>query len=1061
MDDWDGEFPTSSNLTTLGKASDKYTTTTLMEKSAISSDGHPLPGEEHTHDCQTVDPSVVETLPESSQIQPPQQPQHRGVSLPHHPNDHNTQLPSKNTFLPKNDDNDAGASSKIEGFIMTSGIQEEEEQQPMNSSCTPPSFPNASLDNSDTIDTDQERRIRPPLPPPRLLPPHRDVPSSSPSMILHSLSPSRNNNESNDKVGQKEVRRKNRRRLYRLLKNPKVIPSFLRLIEDEEEPSSSNCNNNSHNETTARNISSDDDNEDFLLEPPMVVIDVDEYLGLKKRKFPDPIESVFSSSGNNSMYIPTTVVSSSSSTATVSPRQRKQQQPNSSARLILPNVTTSLTNTLSSLPPQPNTTGGLVGPTTITKSSMLNRSNNPADEGWYEGILPMVQLPEDDIYLTDIQQWTRQNLEYFSATDHDVLMTQSGRRTPTVRGKVGIRCIHCAKVVLDRIRQQQQQQQQQQHDGGIGGKTTTTPSRISWPAGSVSYPVNFAGLYSGAIQKPQLHFENCPNMPPNSRLSELLTRSRANQLGTATPAALGSLSSSSRSGIAAGGSGTTVTTSVGTKRKRMKEGMSALLYWTIACHRIGLIEVEGNGLRFGRDLSLEPLPFESTRTTVETEHPELMPKQQQQQSGFGLANTKSSDRGGSPAPDRIQSRVSSTTEGEPTLLALNLPQEVVAVIDEARAEEDDHANLLARQEDQYGLSYFMFLTVKQAALCHASNQDFATRGKKTKLMRVGFTGFCCRHCKQHYPSNDSGGTATIGAVDVPTFQNSCRSFASSHENLASAMSNSFVLHLLKCVYTPRSIKQALQTLKRTHPRQMQQLPYGSQSRVFMLMWERARAADCMTEPLNDAIRASIANNNDDTHDDSGGAISDVEDVPEADDDEEFVPDNEGSPRSETEAYAPMVPQRVVSSATSTSGPGRRSKSKIDSSPGLAPISRVLVVDDEETKQLLNNVEMNWETTENDGLILPEDKYLISDYVFLCMRQLKVAHPTPADFKGNRRNNVLSKMAGICCVHCAKNESHQYIKPSGRSFPSAPDNLASALNVSSRSVSAQESQHFGI
>jgi len=70
---------------------------------------------------------------------------------------------------------------------------------------------------------------------------------------------------------------------------------------------------------------------------------------------------------------------------------------------------------------------------------------------------------------------------------------------------------------------------------------------------------------------------------------------------------------------------------------------------------------------------------------------------------------------------------------------------------------------------------------------------------------------------------------------------------------------------------------------------------------------------------------------------------------------------------------------------------------------------------------------------------------VSDYVFLTMRQLKIAMPSPSDFKGNRRNNVISRMPGMCCIHCTNDPA--FHAPSGRSFPSAPDNMASALNSS--------------
>jgi hypothetical protein len=310
--------------------------------------------------------------------------------------------------------------------------------------------------------------------------------------------------------------------------------------------------------------------------------------------------------------------------------------------------------------------------------------------------------------------------------------------------------------------------------------------------------------------------------------------------------------------------------------------------------------------------------------------------------------------------------------------------------------------------------------VKQAAICHAVSADFATRGKKTKLMRLGFAGFCCRHCKQNYPN--STGMVARGKTAAPIFQASCRSFSSSSDNLASAMSNSFVMHLLKCPYTPRNIQQSLQTLKRLHPRQMQQLPYGSQSRLFAELWRRIRSAD-----KSPGITAESSQSPEEEQEDG---------------DEEYVPDSPLDKSGEHDVLQVAAPARVISSTVSP---------VLDSSPVPSRGPTFPVADQEETQQVLKEAEDNWDPTENDNLILPEDRNLVSDYVFLCMRQLKVALPTSADFRGNRRNNVLSRMAGMCCIHCCEIPGQQYVMPSGRTFPSAPDNMASALNVSTYSA----------
>ena len=140
---------------------------------------------------------------------------------------------------------------------------------------------------------------------------------------------------------------------------------------------------------------------------------------------------------------------------------------------------------------------------------------------------------------------------------------------------------------------------------------------------------------------------------------------------------------------------------------------------------------------------------------------------------------------------------------------------------EALEEPEDPEVRLVRRSDRSLVSDYMFLAISQMALCHADTQDFLTRGKKTKLMRLGFAGFSCRHC--HH-----------------TDSYSCRSCSSAPNNLASAISNSFVLHLQKCTYTPMPIQQALASLRKLHGRQMQQLPYGSQRRWFFELWQQIR-----------------------------------------------------------------------------------------------------------------------------------------------------------------------------------------------------------------------------
>ncbi|KAG7352251.1 hypothetical protein IV203_008299 [Nitzschia inconspicua] len=722
-------------------------------------------------------------------------------------------------------------------------------------------------------------------------------------------------------------RRRKRRRLFRLLKNPDTVPSFLRVINAphviNSSSNSSSNNTNDENDTSSSSAKLAVDDDDFLLEPPVVVIDVDEYLGLKKKREEEEQQ-----------------------------QQLLQQQPDMtrSGRIIPPPVVSSSSSNNNKNNNNKN-------------NNMYNLLNNPADEGWYEGHLTMA-MPEDALYLSELQQWIRRNMEYFSASPEDVHTNQAGRRTPTVRGKVGIRCLHCARAVEARRRQQAET-----------GTATTT--KIHFPAGGVSYPMNFAGIYSTSIQKPQLHFEKCPYLPADSGLQALLERSRVGD----------------------------------EERKRMKEGVTALLYWTVSCHRLGMVETN-NGVRFGRDLSLEPLPFESTKSKVEQEMPQLARGTHSHNNAFYYSPGRNS---AGVTPDRIKSN--NNPPPVAPLEPINLPKDAAEVLQEAIDEEDDPNERMGLRSDRHNLSSFMFLTLKQAAICHATAEDFAARGKKTKMMRMGLTGFCCRHCKDNYPTDvkNDGRDGTTAVM-----QASCRSFSSSSENLASAMSNSFVLHLLKCPYTPQRIQQALETLKKYHTQQMQQLPYGTQSRLFAEIWTRIRAMDKKFHPSEVPQLQSSLNTNQGTQQ--------VDD----DDDEEFVPDS--APSFVSTKRGQERPRR-----------GRQPVSDSVPVPGRGP--NFPVPNDPETIEILKEVEEIWDPDVNDGLILPEDRNLVSDYLFLCMRQLKVAIPMESDFRGNKRCNLIRLMAGMCCINCAELPDSLFIQPSGRTFPSAPDNMASAFNSS--------------
>ena len=685
-------------------------------------------------------------------------------------------------------------------------------------------------------------------------------------------------------------RRKRRRRLRRMLKEAGEFPSFVALIlaspddgdvADEDEAAAA--------EEEAKDKT-----------PEIIYIDVDEYLGLSKTK------------------------------ATTTPAA----VPSAPLGRLRPNRTSS-------------------DPAVSAASSAASKAATPADEGYYEGRVPLAS-PEDETYLSTLQIMIRNNLEYFSATATDAAGSQSGRRYPIVQGKVGIRCIHCAKVALE-------------HEAAMAAKLSNAPvapdkpesavatmsgtdeadpkpidpSRI-WPPGSVSYPLNIAGLYSVCSQKPQLHFEECPNM--HTQIKAQFYR-YVHEAGEA--------------------------------RIKSRE-VPTPMYYAVAAKRIGLVNVPG-GMRFGRDLTLEPLPLEAVLAQERQDSEEMKSQLPPVVPDQSTVVSAPQSVGSTPSDARTPADAAS--------------EQVLA---EAVAEIDDPIRFPARAADKVYVSDYIFLCIRQMAICRAVPADLATRGKKTKSMRIGFAGFCCKHCQSVREAIDGPELARAhGASDY-----SCRSFSSAADNLASAISNSFALHLAKCTNVPSQVRAALAVYKRSHALHMSKLPYGSQRNCFHQIWERIRAADVPEDEMMNRINEFRAT----------GAV-------------------------------PALPSSYSSRRPASNGKSSKTK-PLGRSGSKFPVSG-----DPETEKVLKSALENWNPDSNNGLILPSDRELVSDYVLMTIRQLHVTLPTAADIaKGRRPIPGQSIIAGMCCLHCEK-EDPSVVAPSARSFPSAPDNYASALNTS--------------
>jgi len=229
--------------------------------------------------------------------------------------------------------------------------------------------------------------------------------------------------------------------------------------------------------------------------------------------------------------------------------------------------------------------------------------------------------------------------------------------------------------------------------------------------------------------------------------------------------------------------------------------------------------------------------------------------------------------------------------------------------------------------------------------------------------------------------------------------------------MKSPVSISFPSHLQKCPGVPSRIKAALLSYKKIHARQMAQLPFGSQKRLYEELFSRLRASD----------RIGGVDNHSNNQ------------VPT------YVP----KPVTASAAAAPAVEEPDPGPIKEAFPGGEKVESDggdktIDN--GTAPFPQV---SDNDTKTILATAVSDWDPAENDNLILPSDRPLISDYVFLTMRQLRMVHPDGPD--ANNRARKTSQLPGLACLHCLDQE--QQVSPSGRTFPSAPDNFAAALNAS--------------
>eukprot|EP00978_Attheya_sp_CCMP212_P025167 scaffold80508_cov60-Attheya_sp.AAC.9 len=645
-----------------------------------------------------------------------------------------------------------------------------------------------------------------------------------------------------------------------------------------------------------------------------------------------------------------------------------------------------------------------LGPSTANQSSPIT-STGP----WFEGVRSLA-LPKDAQYLSELHCLIRSNLEIFTATDAHVSSSTpvpttgttmpnpspshghgigTWRRTPVLKQRVGVRCIHCAMAG---------------DAGGDSADTTTvssSPTKLKFKkgrrggamVGSVSYPQNVAGLYPICLQKPTLHFGSCPHLP-------LSVQAQLHKL-TVDPE-----------------------TGEPLRQRHSTGAISAQAYYILAAQRMGLVDVGKGGIRLSRDPTSPLLPMDQ----VYTHSPKKLTPRADAIASMSAPFSGSSQQALSQ-PTKVLPRIPSDTQSEQVLT------QAIAECNSRAKEMDgkEDSTVLVLPQDKDLVTDLVFLLANQMEMCHANEGDFVSRGKTTKTLRLGFTGLACRHC------------------------HSGRSFASAPDNLASAISASFYGHVvLKCDRTPLALRQALAAFKKLHARQMARLVYGSQRRFFQLVWSRLRRLDQTDALLEDVDDDTLATSNpiNSTQSDAtptmttrgtGGAVPKSNPTDEVD--EIVAQESSSSPSVSVPAPSIQGPDAVASTSVMYVPPRRHiSTTLYDNDDLLARRTAEFgfpVCDDETTNQILKEA-LNEPIEVYEGLLEEGDRAIVSDYVFMILKQMKMIHLTEMEF--SRSSGFRVGMAGICCRHCSVDKGGKTYG-TGRSFPTAPDNIASTVNSS--------------
>jgi hypothetical protein len=198
--------------------------------------------------------------------------------------------------------------------------------------------------------------------------------------------------------------------------------------------------------------------------------------------------------GSNDASV-TSIDSSSSSTSSITPTANKQED---SSMMKMVHQRASISDpyesfTESSLLPSPTTHHNIHGerPTKRARKSRAecNPKACPNAAAQHPGISPVsLSTPEDEKELNELHCFVRRSLEFFSANEDDVSAPAPGRKTRVCLGQVGIRCIHCKSLPINKRKKR-----------------------------SVCYPPTVDGIYHAVSNMKHDHFAVCTGLSEASR----------------------------------------------------------------------------------------------------------------------------------------------------------------------------------------------------------------------------------------------------------------------------------------------------------------------------------------------------------------------------------------------------------------------------------------------------------------------------------------------------------------------------------------------------------------